>query len=185
MVDEILFETEEKMEHSLEALGREFSGLRTGRASASFVERINVDYYGSATPITQLAGIKTPDAHLLVIEPWDKTILKDIEKAIMASDLGITPSNDGVVIRLPFPAPTEERRKELVKQCKSAAEDARVALRNVRRDANARLERAKKDGDISEDDMRRAEEKVQKLTDKFVAKVDEAFKKKESEVMEV
>ena len=148
-------------------------------------DRIKVDYYGAATPINQLAGIKTPDARLLVIEPWDKSSLKAIEKAIMESDLGVTPSNDGMCIRLPFPALTEERRRELVKQCKGYAEDARVSVRNARRDANSQLGKAEKAGDITEDDQRDGENDVQKLTDKYIKKIDEMFKKKEAEVMEI
>ncbi len=185
MIEDILFEAEENMEKTLTALAREFGSIRTGRASATTLERINVDYYGVSTPITQLAGIKAPDAHLLVVEPWDKSILKDVEKAILKSDLGVTPNNDGTVIRLPFPAPTEERRRELVKQCKNIAEESRVSVRNNRRDANSKLDRAKKDGDLSEDDVRRGEAEIQKLTDKYVAKIEEVLKAKEAEVMEV
>ena len=184
-VEEILLTAEEHMENALTALGNAFASVRTGRASGRVLDRIKVDYYGAMTPINQLAGIKTPDAHLLVIEPWDKSSLKSIEKAIMESDLGVTPSNDGTVIRLPFPALTEERRRELVKQCKGYSEDARVSIRNARRDANSALGKAEKDGDITEDDLRRAENDVQKLTDKYIAKVDDAFKAKEAEVMEI
>lgn len=185
MINEIIEGAASHMEKSLASLSNEFASIRTGRASAQILDRINVDYYGTPTPITQIAGVKSPEAHLLVLEPWDKTILSAIEKAILASDLGITPNNDGSIIRLPFPAPTEERRKELVKQCKSVAEEARVSIRNLRRDANAKLDHAKKDGDISEDDMRRGETEIQKLTDKHIAKIDEALKAKEAEVMEV
>ncbi len=184
-VEEILLNAEEHMENALSALGNAFASVRTGRASGRVLDRIKVDYYGAMTPINQLAGIKTPDAHLLVIEPWDKSSLKSIEKAIMESDLGVTPSNDGTVIRLPFPALTEERRRELVKQCKGYSEEARVSIRNARRDANSALAKAEKEGDITEDDLRRAEGDVQKLTDKFIAKVDDAFKAKEAEVMEI
>ena len=184
-VEEILLNAEEHMETALSALGNAFASVRTGRASGRVLDRIKVDYYGAMTPINQLAGIKTPDAHLLVIEPWDKSSLKSIEKAIMESDLGVTPSNDGTVIRLPFPALTEERRRELVKQCKGYSEEARVSIRNARRDANSALAKAEKEGDITEDDLRRAEGDVQKLTDKFIAKVDDAFKAKEAEVMEI
>ena len=149
------------------------------------LDRIRVDYYGVPTPINQMAGIKTPDAHLLVIEPWDKSTLRSIEKAIMESDLGVMPSNDGMCIRLPFPPLDEERRRELAKQCKGYAEEARVAIRNARRDANTALGKAEKAGELTEDDQRRGENEVQKLTDKYIAKVDEAYKKKEAEVMEV
>ncbi|MBQ6586794.1 MAG: ribosome recycling factor [Coriobacteriales bacterium] len=185
MIEETYFEAEESMEKAINALASDYSRIRTGRASARMLDHIQVEYYGVPTPITQLAGVKVPEAHLLVVEPWDKSILRAMEKAIMASDLGITPSNDGFVIRLPFPAPTEERRRELVKQCKNMAETTRTAVRNARRDANAKLEKAKKASEISEDDMHRAQDEIQKLTDKFIAKVDETFKAKEAEVMEV
>lgn len=184
-VDDIIGSHQSQMDKTLENLNHEFSSVRTGRASAATLERINVDYYGTPTPITQLAGIKSPDAHLLVVEPWDKSILKDIEKAILASDLGITPSNDGHMIRLPFPPPTEERRKELVKQCRQIAEDARVSIRNIRRDANTKLERLVRDESLSEDDLHRAEGEIQGLTDKHIEKIAQALKHKEAEVMEV
>ena len=183
--DEIMMTAEERMENSLEALGNSFAAVRTGRANARVLDRIKVEYYGAMTPINQIAGVKTPDARLLVIEPWDKGALKPIEKASMESDLGVTPSNDGSVIRLPFPELTEERRRELAKQCKGYAEEARVAVRNARRDANTALGKAEKAGDITEDDLRGGEADVQKLTDKYVAKIDEAFKAKEAELMEV
>ncbi|MDR2586829.1 MAG: ribosome recycling factor [Coriobacteriales bacterium] len=185
MIDEVIAATTDKMDKTVANLSHEFSTIRTGRASAAMLERIHVDYYGVQTPITQLASVKSPEAHLLVVEPWDKQILNNIVKAIQASDLGITPSNDGGVIRLPFPLPTEERRRELVKQCRHIAEEAKVALRNERRDANTRLERLIKDEDVSKDEVHRAEEQIQKLTDLHVTKVDEALKHKEAEVMEV
>ncbi len=184
-VDDIIASHQTQMDKTLENLTQEFSSVRTGRASATTLERINVDYYGTSTPITQVAGIKSPDAHLLVIEPWDKSILKDIEKAILASDLGITPSNDGHMIRLPFPPPTEERRKELVKQCRHIAEEAKVSIRNIRRDANTKLERMTKEESLSEDDEHRAKDDIQKLTDAHTEKIDQALKNKEAEVMEV
>jgi ribosome recycling factor len=173
------------MDKTVANLTHEFGTIRTGRASATMLERIQVDYYGTSTPITQLASVKSPEAHLLVIEPWDKQIVNDVVKAIQKSDLGITPSNDGGVIRLPFPPPTEERRRELVRQCRHVAEEAKIALRNERRDANTRLERLIKDEDISKDEVHRAEERIQKLTDGHVAEVDEALGRKEAEVMEV
>ena len=184
-VDEIQLNAEERMESAIDALGNAFASVRTGRANGRVLDRIKVEYYGAMTPINQIAGIKTPDAHLLVIEPWDKGALKAIEKAIMESDLGVTPSNDGSCIRLPFPALTEERRRELVKQCKGYAEDARVSVRNARRDANTALGKAEKEGDITEDDLRRGEGDIQKLTDRYIAKIDDAFKAKEAEVMEI
>jgi ribosome recycling factor len=184
-VDEIIMQHGEQMDKSVENLHHEFAAVRTGRASAVMLERIMVDYYGTPTPVTQLAGVKSPEAHLLVVEPWDKSVLKDIEKAILGSDLGITPSNDGSIIRLPFPPPTEERRKELVKQCKQLAEEAKIAIRGIRRDANTKLERLMKDEDLSKDDEHRAEEQIQKLTDAHVLKIEESLKLKEAEVMEV
>ena len=185
MVDDIMLQTEERMQGALHALGSNFAGVRTGRANAMVLDRIKVDYYGVPTPVNQMAGIKTPDAHMLVIEPWDKGVLGAIEQAILASDLGVTPSNDGSVIRLPFPTLTEERRRDLVKQCKGYAEEARVAVRKARQEANAAIERAVKEDSLPEDDERRAQSEVQKLTDKYVAEIDEAFKKKEAEVMEI
>lgn len=185
MVNDILAQAEERMKKVLASLGENFASVRTGRANAMVLDRIRVDYYGAPTPVNQLAGIKSPDAHMLVIEPWDKGVLGAIEHAIMESDLGVTPSNDGSCIRLPFPSLTEERRRELVKQCKNYAEEARVAVRKARQDANAALDRCVKDDNLPEDDERRAQAEVQKLTDKYVAQVDEAFKKKEAEVMEI
>lgn len=175
-------EAESRMEKCVAALKDNFARVRTGRANPHVLDAIRVDYYGVATPITQLAGVKVPEATMLVVEPWDKTALNAIEKAIRNSDLGINPSNDGIAIRLPFPAPTEERRRELVKECKAYAEEARVAVRNVRRDANARIER---DDENSEDDVRRDQAQVQKLTDSYVKKIDELLKAKEAEVMEI
>ena len=179
-------QAKEGMEKALKSLGHEFSKLRTGRPSTEILEDIKVDYYGVPTPITQVAAIKVPEAHLMVIEPWDKALVNAIEKAIIASNIGITPNNDGSgLLRLPFPAPTEERRKEIVKECRAAAERARVAVRNARRDAKGKMERAQKDGDISEDDLRRFEDQLQKLTDEYVAKVDERLQEKEAEIMEI
>ena len=185
MIEEITKATNEKMGKTISNLSSEFATVRTGRASSAMLERIYVSYYGVQTPITQIASIKTPEAHLLVIEPWDKKILTDVVKAIQASDLGITPSNDGSVIRLPFPAPNEERRKELVKQCRQMAEDAKIAIRNERREANTKLDRLVKEQDYPKDEIHRAQERVQKLTDKRIEEVDEVFKRKEAEVMEV
>ena len=170
------------MDKAIEALKGNFSSLRSGRANAHILDPIKVDYYGQPTPITQLAGVKVPEASMLVIEPWDKTTLKAIEKAILESDLGVTPSNDGTVIRLPFPALTEERRRELVKECREYAEQAKVSIRNIRRDFNNKLER---DEELTEDDVRREQAKVQKHTDEYVAKVEELLKEKEAEVMEI
>ena len=185
MIDEIMLETEEKMQKAVENLHTAFSTVRTGRANAMILDRIKVEYYGVPTPINQMAGIKTPDAHMLVIEPWDKGVLNAIEHAILESDLGVTPNNDGSIIRLPFPALTEDRRRELVKQCKEYAEEARVSIRNARRDGNNHVAKCVKEENLPEDEQRRAEGDIQKLTDKYVAEVDAAFKKKEAEVMEI
>ncbi|WP_241157231.1 MULTISPECIES: ribosome recycling factor [unclassified Adlercreutzia] len=184
-IDEIMLQVEERMEKAIDALGDNFASVRTGRASALLLDRIKVDYYGVPTPINQMAGVKTPEAHLLVVEPWDKSMLRAIEHAILESDLGVTPNNDGSVIRLPFPALTEERRRELVKQCRTFAEEARVAVRNARRDANTAIDKAQKNDNLPEDEAKRAEVEVQKTTDKFVAEVDALLKKKEAEVMEI
>ena len=184
-VDEIMMDVEERMDKALTALHENFASVRTGRANAMVLDRIVVDYYGVPTPVNQMAGIKSPDAHLLVIEPWDKSALKDIERAILESDLGVTPNNDGSVIRLPFPALTEERRRELAKMCSKYAEECRVAIRNARRDGNADIEKAQKNDGLPEDEARRAEEQVQKMTDAHIASVDEALKKKEADIMEV
>lgn len=185
MVEDIMVEAEERMEKALSSLHEAFNSVRTGRANAMILDKVKVDYYGVMTPVNQMAGIKTPDAHMLVIEPWDKGVLGAIEHAIIASDLGVTPSNDGSVIRLPFPTLTEERRRELAKQCKTYAEEARVAVRAARRDANAAIEKAGKNDNLPEDEQHRAEGDIQKLTDKYIEKVDEAYKKKEAEVMEI
>lgn len=170
------------MDKSIESLKHNFSKVRTGRANPNILGDITVDYYGVATPITQVAAVKVPEAHMLMVEPWDKSILNAIVHAINASDLGITPSSDGTVVRLPFPAPTEERRRELVKECREIAEQARVAIRNIRRDFNNKLER---DEELSEDDVRREQAKVQKHTDAYIKKIDELLKAKEAEVMEI
>lgn len=185
MTKQVLDQAKEKMTKSLAAFSRELASIRAGRASASLLDRISVDYYGAPTPINQLAGVSVPEARLLVITPYDKTILGEIEKAIMKSDIGITPTNDGNVIRLAIPALTEERRKELVKVVKKEAEEAKVAVRNVRRDANDDLKKLEKNGEITEDDLRGYGEDIQKLTDEYIAKVDETAKEKEKEILSV
>jgi ribosome recycling factor len=173
------------MNSALEVLAREFAGVRTGRASAGLLESVRVDYYGNPTPISQMASVSVPDARTLVIQPWEAAQLKEVEKAIMKSDLGIQPVNDGKVVRLTMPTPTEERRKQLVKNVHKMAEDARVAVRNVRREANDKLKALAKDkkAPITEDEERRGHDQIQKTTDKFIAKIDELLKKKEQEVM--
>lgn len=170
------------MDKCIEALKANFARVRSGRANPHILDPIKVDYYGQPTPITQLAGVKVPEASMLVVEPWDKTALKAIEKAIEASDLGITPSNDGVSIRLPFPRPTEERRRELAKECSKLAEDARVAVRNVRRDVNGKIER---DEELPEDAQTREKKAVQKLTDGYIAQIEDLLKTKTAEIMEI
>lgn len=185
MTKQIIDQTKDKMEKSVQAFSREIASIRAGRASTSLLDKIFVDYYGTPTPINQMAGISTPEARLLVIQPYDKTVMSDIEKAIMKSDLGISPTNDGTVIRLAVPALTEERRKDLAKLVKKEAEEAKVHIRNVRRDGNEDLKKAEKNGDITEDDLRGFQEDVQKLTDQFIVKIDDLAKSKENEIMEV
>lgn len=185
MINDILAVAKDHMEKANDVLIHEFSTVRTGRATGALFDRVMVDAYGSQMPINQMASIKSPDPHSLMIEPWDKTMLKAIEKAILTSDLGLQPNNDGVLIRIAFPALTEERRRELVKQCKGYTEDCKIAVRNVRRDANQKLEKLKKDHEVSEDDVERAEKDVQKLTDDAIAKIDATLKRKEAEIMEV
>jgi ribosome recycling factor len=181
----VLKDLDTRMNGALEVLAREFAGVRTGRASAGLLESIRVDYYGTPTPVSQMASVSVPDARTLMIQPWEAAQLKEIEKAIMKSDLGIQPVNDGKLIRLTMPAPTEERRKQLVKSVHKMAEDARVAVRNVRREANDKLKALAKDkkASITEDEERRGHDQIQKTTDRFIAKVDELLKKKEQEIM--
>jgi len=176
-------DVETRMAAALEVLGREFATVRTGRASTGLLDAIRVDYYGTPTPLNQMASVSVPDARTLAIQPWEVSQLKAIEKAFMASDLGLTPVNDGKVIRLAIPPPTEERRKQLVKTVAKHAEESRVAIRNIRREANEKLKALARDKKISEDDERRGHDQIQKTTDKYVAKVDELLKKKEQEIL--
>lgn len=176
-------DVEAKMTAALDALGREFATVRTGRASAGLLDGIRVDYYGTPTPVNQMASVSVPDARTLVIQPWEATQLKAIEKAIMASDLGLTPQNDGKVVRLSMPSPTEERRKQLAKTVHKIAEDSRIVIRNIRREANDRLKAMAKDRKVSEDEERRGHDQIQKATDKFISRVDELLKKKEQEIL--
>lgn len=185
MLDEIYRDTEDRMNKAIIALKNDFNTIRTGRANPALLDRLTVDYYGVPTPIKQMANVSAPEPRLLVIQPWDKSVLGEVERAILKSDLGITPNNDGTLIRLAIPALTQERRTELVKLAKKKAEDARVAVRNIRRDANELIKELGKGGDISEDDERRAQENIQKMTDQHVAKVDEVLAKKEEDIMEV
>ncbi|MDO9556980.1 MAG: ribosome recycling factor [Coriobacteriia bacterium] len=185
MTEHNIADARDRMAKAATALGHEFAGVRTGRASGSIFEKITVDYYGVTTPLLQIAGVSSPEPQLLVISPYDKSAMGAIEKAILASDLGLNPSNDGTVIRVPFPPLTEERRKELAKLCKQYAEDARVAVRNIRRDTNDFFKHQEKEHDISQDDLHRLEADVQKTTDGYITEIDEMLKRKEQEIMEV
>lgn len=185
MTKEVLAQAKDKMEKSISAYSRELASIRAGRASAALLDRITVDYYGAPTPVNQLGGVSVPEARLLVITPYDKSILGVIEKAIMKSDIGITPTNDGNVIRLMIPQLTEERRKELVKVVKKEAEEAKIAVRNVRRDANDDLKKLEKNGEITEDELRGFNDDIQKLTDQSIVKIDDLAKEKEKEILAV
>src|SRR5215216_616385 len=185
MLDDILKTAEHKMTRAVEVLSNDLGSIRTGRASPMLLDRIQVDYYGSPTPLNGVANISAPDPKMVVVQPWDRGMLGPIEKAIQKSDLGINPTNDGSVIRLVLPQLTQERRKELVKQVHQRAEEARVAVRNCRRDALDHLRKAEKDGGISQEDERRAQERLQKLTDSFIKRVEEVSRNKETEVLEV
>jgi len=184
-IKKIHSDTEERMKKTVESISRELSSIRTGRATTALLEGIKVDYYGTMTPINQLASISIPDPRLLIIQPWEKKMITEIAKAIQRADLGLNPLTDANVVRLPIPPLTEERRKELVKIVKKITEEGKIAIRNIRRDANEQFKQSEKDKEISEDDSRKAQEKVQELTDKFIQQTDELFKKKEEEVMEV
>jgi ribosome recycling factor len=183
-VKEALHNTEEKMKKAFESMNREFHEVRTGRASPSLVEGLHIDYYGTPTMLKQLAAISAPDAHLIVIQPWDLTVIVEIEKAIMKSNLGITPSNDGKVIRLSVPQLSKERRQELAKLIHKMSEDGRVSMRTIRRDAKESVEKLEKDKLISEDDKFRGIDELQKAVDRYIAKIDELLKSKEKEVLE-
>ena len=184
-IEERLVDAEIRMEKSVEALHKELSGIRTGRASPSLVERLQVEAYGVPTPLQSLAGISTPEARLLVIRPYDRSSIPAIEKAIQRSDLGLTPSNDGQLIRIVIPQLTEERRHELSKLCARRAEEARVAVRNIRRDEVDHLRKVEKEGHVSRDDVESSLSQVQHITDQFIGKVDEVARKKEAEILEV
>nr|WP_161822815.1 ribosome recycling factor [Sporotomaculum syntrophicum] len=181
----LLSDAEKSMQKTVEVVDKEFASLRAGRATPALLDKIMVQYYGAPTPINQMANINVPEARLLVIQPWDKNTLPDIEKAILKSDLGITPASDGNVIRLAVPQLTKERRTELVKVIKKKAEEGRVAIRNLRREANDGLKNQQKNGDISEDDLRRLQDEVQKLTDKYIKEIDALFVAKEKEIMTI
>ncbi|ROL56850.1 ribosome recycling factor [Bacteroidetes/Chlorobi group bacterium MS-B_bin-24] len=183
-LEEIISKTKEQMTKSLEFFKQQIAKVRTGRANASILDNIKVDYYGSPTPITQIATINVPDAKTIVIQPWDPSTLGAIEKAIKQSDLGFNPMNDGRILRIPVPPLTEERRKEIVKFCKKLTEDAKIAIRNIRRDQIELIRKAEKEKQLTEDDKKLGEEKIQKVTDEFIKKIDEIFSTKEKEIME-
>ena len=176
---------EDKMEKSLDVLLDEYASIRAGRANPHVLDRLRIDYYGTPTPIQQVGNVTVPEARMIVIQPWEKSLLKEIEKAILVSDLGINPTNDGNVIRLVFPELTEERRKDLAKDVKKKGEGAKVAIRNIRRDAMDSIKKMEKAGDISEDDLKQGEEIIQKITDKMIEKVDKAIETKTKEIMTV
>ena len=185
MLMEIIKETEASMGKTMDNLQQELAGIRTGKANPALLDSIKVDYYGQMVPLKQVANIAAPDVRLLTLQPWDKTIIGAIEKAILASELGLNPQSDGTLIRLPIPQLTEERRKDLVKVVKRLGEEAKVAVRNIRRDGNDKIKKLEKKHEISEDNMHTNQEEIQKLTDKYIAKVDETVQAKEKEIMEL
>lgn len=185
MLDTILNDMEERMKKAIDAQKREYSTLRAGRANPSLLEQIKVDYYGVPTPINQLANVSAPEPRLLVIQPWDRSVIAAIEKAILKSDLGLTPTNDGNVIRIAIPQLTQERRNELVKLVKKKAEEFRVIIRNLRREANDEIKKLEKEGAITEDESRKGMDQVQKLTDKYIEQVDKILANKEAEILEI
>lgn len=184
MIEDAKNEAKGLMEKALEALGRDFKRVRTGRASISLLDGVRADYYGAPTPLNQMASLSVPEPRLILIQPWDTSALEAIEKAVLKSDLGLTPNNDGKVVRISVPPLTEERRKDLAKLVKKMSEDSKVAVRNARREANELLKEFQKEGDISEDDARRGKDEIQKLTDSYVSKVDEVLAEKEKEILE-
>ncbi|MDY6848367.1 MAG: ribosome recycling factor [Geoalkalibacter sp.] len=185
MYDDILKKTRSGMEKAIDALKKDFSKVRTGRASTALLDEVRVDYYGTPTPLNQVGSLTVPEPRMIMIQPWEKNLLPEIEKAILKSDLGLNPSSDGQLIRIAIPPLTEERRKEMVKLVKRMGEEARIAIRNVRRDSNDALKKMEKGKEISEDELKRGEKDIQDLTDQYVKKVDELISSKETEVMEV
>lgn len=185
MIKEILKKADEKMGKTIVALKRELASMKAGRANPAMLDRIEAEYYGSMTPLNQLGNISVPEARVLLIQPWDKSALSAIEKAILKSDLGLNPSNDGTVIRLVIPELTEETRKNLVKNVKKAGEDSKIALRSIRRDSNDKVKALKKDGELTEDEMKKSEDDIQKVVDKFVKEVDKLIEAKEKEIMSI
>ena len=185
MIDLIIDEAREKMDKSVGALKKDLQKIRTGRASLSLLDDVRVNYYNTPTPLNQIASLSVPESRLITIQPWDPSAIKEIEKAIMKSNLGLTPSSDGKIIRITIPPLTEDRRKDIVKQVNKVCEEYRIAVRNIRREANDSLKALKKDGDASEDDVAKALDEIQKLTDEHVKQIDEMFKDKEKEILEV
>lgn len=184
MLESIYSETKDRMGKTIVALENELKRVRTGRASLSLLDGIRVDYYGTPTPLAQMASLSVPESRLIAIQPWDVSVIKDIEKAIMKSDLGLTPSNDGKIVRISIPPLTEDRRKELVKVVNKICEEHRVAVRNIRRDSNEYLKGMKKEGEISEDDAFKGQDQVQKITDDFIKNIEDIYKEKEKEILE-
>lgn len=185
MLDEILLETEDKMNKAVESTKVRFSHIRAGRANVSMIDGVKVDYFGQSTPLNQVGSLSAPESRLIVIDPWDKSLIPAIEKEILKANLGFNPSNDGRVIRLVLPELTEDRRKEYVKIVKKDAEEGKIAIRNIRKEANAKLKKLEKDSEISEDDLKNGETKVQKLTDKYVDSINDVLAKKEKELMSI
>lgn len=184
MIESVFQEAKESMGKSIIALQNELKRVRTGRASLSILDGIRVDYYGTPTPLNQIASLSVPESRLITVQPWDVTVIKEIEKAIMKSDLGLTPSSDGKIVRISIPPLTEDRRKKLVKVVHKTCEDCKVAVRNIRRDSNELIKDMKKDGEISEDDAFKAQDRVQKITDDYIKQVDNIYKDKEKEILE-
>ncbi|MFP4442714.1 MAG: ribosome recycling factor [Spirochaetia bacterium] len=185
MMQDVKKSAESRMKKTVKALHEEFNTIRTGRASSALFDKIKVDYYGNPSPLNQVATISTPEARLVVIQPWDKSVINDIEKAIQKSELSVNPMNDGKVIRISIPPLTEERRKDYVKMAKNMAEQSRISIRNIRRDANDELKEAQKSGDISEDEAKRGEDEIQKITDTYIDEINSVLEEKEKEIMEV
>lgn len=184
MIESVYDETSERMGKSIVSLKNELKRVRTGRASTSLLDGIRVDYYGTQTPLNQMASLSVPESRLITIQPWDVSVIKEIEKAILKSDLGLTPSNDGKLIRISIPPLTEERRRELVKVVNKTCEEYKVAIRNIRRDANDLIKGFKKDGDVTEDEAFKGQDQIQKITDDFIEKIDKIYKEKEREILE-
>lgn len=181
----VIAETNQRMQKAIENLKKDLLRIRTGRATPALLDGITADYYGSPVPINQIANISVPDARMIVVQPWEKNMLKEIEKAIQTSDLGLNPQNDGNIIRLPIPALSEERRKDLFKNCKKIGEESKVGIRNIRRDSNELLKKAEKDKDVTQDDAKKGQDDIQRITDKFIKTIDDLLVQKEKEIMEV